>query len=1016
MVIVLTQQPHREIVRQAEESRAAEKQADQQRLIRVEHDPLALRPDVDRARADLQRVVVETRSAAMAQIRQMVQPQQNRVTQMLRLRGADKIHAYGVVNAISAEIPLSMLSVLGEDPDVAEVFPAQRFHPVLYTSVPAILAPTFWSAHSTGAGESVGVLDTGVYAGNTGFTGLNIVSHVSLAEGSQDPCFADDTTPNDNFGHGTHVAGIVASQGPDFCLDSQHCVGVAPGLSALYNLKIGWTVKNGGGCPGGGAAADQDVFDAIDWAISNSPVNVFNFSFSGPAGGDDDGASQLLDAIQDVWGVNMAIAAGNGGTNPVTVGSPGISYNDVTVASVNDQDTVDRSDDTVSDFSSRGPTQGGRYKPDVCAPGAHGADGGILSTSNGGGYVRLAGTSMATPHVAGALALIRSAGAQNGLAAKAILLNTAYNTKSGWQADTGWGFVDLSQASNQVNNYFLGSLTPQSFELYSGPVNGTLETTMVWNRHLTSACTPTNCPASNLGVYAYDAASGNLLGSSTAVKQNVQQIVQSGVGTAVLQVSPLSLASGVSWEAYALAVSAAGFTPRTGPSLSPSCEGPSGSVPPNTMFTVMCSVKNNGDLTAFSVNGTVEWQGSGPGSSEPLGSPGPGQQTSAQSWQITAPGVAGLYTVEADVSSTSYGQTFTGVVTLPVVVGQSYTLTTNVSPPGSGTISASPLPAGGVYAAGTQVCLTATPNSGASFTSWSGTALDSSNCLIMNSNSAVTANFNPSGGGSGNNRSFVSNSGSDTNNCSVTATCRTLARALAATNPGGEIVVVNAGSYDPATIAQPVAITASGVAASITATSGNALTINTPGNVTVGGLSLHGQGTGHDGVLVQQVGVLRLYNVTAENFSNDGVEFDATGKLALYNSRLTDNQYGLAVLNGSAEAFVHNTAFDHNSLAGVYAPFGVTAVSESSAHYNGAGFNSAGGTLVIGRSNAVLNHTGMAAAGVTAVLQFAACSAALNSLTAYGLSGAGSGAGTNEGSTLVVGGTSGSTVRPANLQ
>jgi serine protease AprX len=1030
VVLILSRQPHRDIVRHAEESRLAQKQADQQRLISAEsgaaeHDLLALPWDADNARADLQRVVMETRSAAMEQIRRIIQPQQSRVMQLLRSGGAGNIRAYTVVNAITAEIPLSMLAALGEDPDVAEVFPAQRFHPVLYVSVPAILAPTFWSHHSAGTGESVGVLDTGVYTGNTGFTGLNIVSYVSLAEGSQDPCFGDDTTPNDNFGHGTHVAGIVASQGPDICYNSEHCIGVAPGLSALYNLKVGWVVKSGGGCPGGGESDDGDVFNAIEWAIANSPVNVFNYSFAAAATGDDDGASQVLDAIEDAWGVNIAIAAGNGGPTPQSVATPGISYNDVTVASVNDQGTVDRSDDTVASYSGLGPTTGGRDKPDICAPGDHTypvnaddptPDEGILSTVNSGGYGRMTGTSMASPHVAGALALIRSAGAQDGLAAKAILLNTAYYTKSGWQTDSGWGFVDLSQASNQVNNYFLGSLTPLSFELYSGTVNGTLETTMVWNRHLTSDCTPTSCPASNLGVYAYDGASGNLLGSSTAAKQNVQQIVQSGVDTAVLAVSPLGFASGVTLEPYALAVSAAGFTPRNGPALSVSCAGPAGSVAPNTMFTVLCSVTNTGDLTAFSVNGTVEWQGSPPGTSELLGSPGPGQQTSAQSWQIIAPGAAGLYTLEADVSSASYGQTFTGVVTLPVVVGQAYTLTTNVSPPGSGVVSASPLPAGGVYAAGAQVCLTATPNSGAAFSSWSGAALDSSNCLVMNSNAMVTANFNSSGGGSGNSRSFVSSSGSDANNCSVTANCRTLARALAVTNPGGEIVVVNSGTYAPATIAQPVTISAIGVTASITATSGNALTIDTTGKVTINGLGLHGQGTGNDGVQVQQVGLLRLYNVTAESFSNDGIEFDAAGMLAVYNSRLTDNQYGLAVLNGTAGAFVHNTAFDHNSVAGVYAPFGVAAVSDSSAHYNGAGFESAGGTLVIGRSRAVLNSTGLAASGVTAVLRFSACAAALNSLAAYGLGSPASASGTNEGSTLVVGATSGSPATPANLQ
>jgi hypothetical protein len=258
-----------------------------------------------------------------------------------------------------------------------------------------------------------------------------------------------------------------------------------------------------------------------------------------------------------------------------------------------------------------------------------------------------------------------------------------------------------------------------------------------------------------------------------------------------------------------------------------------------------------------------------------------------------------------------------------------------------------------------------------------------------------------------NNRSFVSAEGSDANNCSANLTCASLAAALAETSPGGEVVILNSGGYQPAIISQPVTITAIGIDASIAAPSGNALTITTSGNVTIAGLSLHGEGTGNDGIFVQNAGVLRLYNVTAEGFANDGVEFDAGGDLSVYNSRLTDNQYGPAITNASARAFVHNVAFDHNSVAGVSAPSGVATIADSPAHFNGAGFQSAGGTLVLAADPAVSNQTGMSATAASAVLQFSACAVAQNSLYSYAAFSGASVSGTNGGTNLLIGAKSG---------
>ena len=388
------------------------------------------------------------------------------------------------------------------------------------------------------------MLDTGIDIANVGFANLNIVSYVSLAEGSQH-CFGDTLTATDKEGHGTHVSGIVASRGGGSC---PQCVGVAPGIDTLYALKVGYLESTGGGCSGGGSAYDDDVINAIDWALQQNPVvRTFNFSFGGPASGDDDMFSQILDQIGDDFGVNIAIAAGNTGNNTSNVETPGISCNGVTVASMDDQgNPADRSQDVISFFSLPGPTTGGRFKPDISAPGNHGnSHGEILSTCvsaywGPGDYCQMAGTSMAAPHVAGSLALIRSAGAPDGLSAKAVLLNSAlpYKGQSTWRTDSGWGFVNLKQASLEVANVVEGSVSAGQPAFYQGAATGTLKTTLVWNRHVTGTYvpyhpeedTPLSATFSNLDLYAYDGASGNMIGNSTSTIQNVEQVIAGDSG------------------------------------------------------------------------------------------------------------------------------------------------------------------------------------------------------------------------------------------------------------------------------------------------------------------------------------------------------------------------------------------------------------------------------------------------------------------------------------------------------
>jgi hypothetical protein len=267
-----------------------------------------------------------------------------------------------------------------------------------------------------------------------------------------------------------------------------------------------------------------------------------------------------------------------------------------------------------------------------------------------------------------------------------------------------------------------------------------------------------------------------------------------------------------------------------------------------------------------------------------------------------------------------------------------------------------------------------------------------------------------------NSRSFVATTGSDMNACSATAYCRTLGAALAVTNPGGEVVVVTSGGYGPVTISKPVVITAIGIDASITQAAGgqSGITINTSGNVTLVGLNLHGEGTGGNGILVSAVGFLRLYNMEIENFTTNGIQFGVSGDLALYDSKISDCQVGLALSNISAKAYVRNTAFDNNSVAGaLISAGGMATIVDSSAHYNSIGFLAEGGTVMLTNDRMAFNAVGMAVTGTAdpqgpGQLYFTDCLLAANTTNSYSVGSGGTMAGTTPGTTLVTPGQTGS--------
>ncbi len=334
--------------------------------------------------------------------------------------------------------------------------------------VAKINAPQLWDLGYTGEGIVLAGQDTGYawqhpallakYRGWDGQSASHDYNwHDAIHEnhpktGSGNPCGFDAVEPCDDYGHGTHTMGTMV--GDD---GAGNQIGVAPGAQWIgcRNMEEGW----------GSPASYIECFEFFlaPYPIGGGPSNgdparapdVVNNSWSCPAeeGCDDDVhvalIGQAVEALRAA-GIMVVASAGNYGSGCSTVRTPPGMYD----ASYSVGATS--SSDGIANFSSRGPVTvdgSGRLKPDVTAPGVN-----VRSSLRGGGYGSLSGTSMAAPHVAGAVALLWSAdpGLRGQITRTESLLNHGavplYSTQCGDAAGTvpnnvyGWGRLDVAAA------------------------------------------------------------------------------------------------------------------------------------------------------------------------------------------------------------------------------------------------------------------------------------------------------------------------------------------------------------------------------------------------------------------------------------------------------------------------------------------------------------------------------------------------------------------------------------------
>lgn len=282
-----------------------------------------------------------------------------------------------------------------------------------------------------GQGVGIAIVDTGIAPHP------DLTARANRIVGFYDNSSKDPSSyPYDDNGHGTHVAGIAAG-------DGYASAGAYRGLAPNAHL-VGVRILNR---TGNGRL--QDILPALSWVLDHRDeygIRIVNISIgcSSPECIQNAEDSTLVRAVNELWdaGLIVVAAAGNEGPDPMSITAPGISRKIITVGS---------SDDPLEDyyasrrrhgllFSGRGPTTSCILKPDIVAPGSH-----VISCRPTGGYTAKSGTSMATPMVSGAIALLLSrCPTMSNLEVKIRLKNSSVDMglPHGRQ---GWGLLNVKR-------------------------------------------------------------------------------------------------------------------------------------------------------------------------------------------------------------------------------------------------------------------------------------------------------------------------------------------------------------------------------------------------------------------------------------------------------------------------------------------------------------------------------------------------------------------------------------------
>lgn len=305
------------------------------------------------------------------------------------------LHQFPSISCCATTLSIEKIEHLLENcSHIKKFYYDKKVTALLDVATPTIHSNQLKQSGLTGKDVTIAVIDTGIHP------------HQDLQgriAGFKD-FINNRTAPYDDNGHGTHCAGDAAGNG----LLSNGKYQAPASEAKVIGVKV--LDKMGSG-------SLSTVISGIEWCIQNQSmlnIDILSLSLGSNAtqSAEDD---PVVKAVEKAWdnGMVVCVAAGNSGPSEQTIASPGISPKVITVGAANDNNTVDRSDDTVADFSSRGPTIDGIMKPDLLTPGVNiislRSPRSFLDKTNpqarvDSNYFSLSGTSMATPICAGVVA------------------------------------------------------------------------------------------------------------------------------------------------------------------------------------------------------------------------------------------------------------------------------------------------------------------------------------------------------------------------------------------------------------------------------------------------------------------------------------------------------------------------------------------------------------------------------------------------------------------------------------